>query len=148
MSYQEQKNYVSLGGTVLIFGLYCLYVFQTFRDEIANATEDYRFWAAVILVLIPVTIVAKILIAIAFTIVYRITTKEVEPSFTDELDKLIELKATRNSFVVFVTGFLLAMGALVLDQPLSSMFLVLFFSGFVSEIAGTVTQLYLYRRGV
>ena len=148
MSYQEKKNIVSLISTLLIFGFYCLYVYQKYQEGSIDSTDTYRFWGTVILILIPVSIAAKIIITIVFNIIYRITTKEVEPSFADELDKLIELKATRNSHYVFTLGFLLAMGSLVMDMPHSAMFIILILSGFVSEIVGTVTQLYLYRKGV
>jgi len=147
MSYQEKKIYVSLISTTLIFGFYCLYVFQNHQESI-DSSESFSFWGAVILILIPASIVAKIIIAIVFNIINRITTNEKEPSFADELDKLIELKATRISHYVFVAGFLLAMGLLAMDQPPSAMFITLILSGFLSELLGGITQLYLYRRGV
>lgn len=147
MSYQEKKNIVSLLGTVLVFGFYCLYGFQKYPGSLDSA-DPFHFWGAFILILIPVSIAAKIIIYIGFNIIYRITTNEKEPTFADELDKIIELKATRNSHYVFILGFLLSMGSLVMDMPPSVMFLILIFSGFVSELVGVATQLYLYRRGV
>jgi hypothetical protein len=147
MSYQEKKNYVNLFSTSLIFGFYCLYVFQTHQESI-DSTDSFSFWGSVILILIPVSIVAKIIVSIVFNIINRIATNEKEPSFSDELDKLIELKAIRISHYVFVAGFLLAMGSLVIDMPPSVMFITLIFSGFASEVVGGITQLYLYRRGV
>jgi hypothetical protein len=147
MSYQEKKNIVSLISTLLIFGIYCWYVFQMYQEGRIDSTS-FRFWGAVILILIPVSIVAKIIISIVFNIINRITTNEKEPSFSDELDKIIGLRATRNSHYVFVIGFLLAMGSLVIDMSPSVMFITLIFSGFMSEMVGGITQLYLYRRGV
>lgn len=148
MSYQEKKHIVSFISTLLIFSFYCWYVFQNVPHTHVDTMETLRFWAAAILILIPVSIIAKILIAILFNIIYRITTKEVEPSFSDELDKLIDLKATRNSHYVFTLGFLLAMGSLVLDMTPTTMFIILIFSGFLSEMVGVSTSLYHYRRGV
>jgi hypothetical protein len=148
MSYQEKKNYVSLIGTLLVFGFYCLYVFQKYPAGSLDSNDTFSFWGAFILILIPVSIAAKIIITIVFNIIYRITTNEVEPSFSDELDKLIELKATKISHYVFTLGFLLAMGSLVMDMPHSAMFIILILSGFVSEMVGVITQLYLYRKGV
>ncbi|MCD9022598.1 hypothetical protein [Cohnella silvisoli] len=148
MSYQEKKNIVSLIGTLLVFVFYCLYVFERYPEATLNSTETFSFWASVILILIPVSIVAKIIIYIVFNIIYRISTNEKEPSFADELDKIIELKATRNSHYVFIIGFVLAMGSLVIDLPPYMMFIILIFSGFVSEMVGVITQLYLYRKGV
>ncbi|OAS15508.1 hypothetical protein [Paenibacillus oryzisoli] len=148
MSYQENKHIVSFISTVLIFSFYCWYVFQKVQDTNMDTMETLRFWAAAILILIPVSVVAKIIIAIIFNIIYRITTKEVEPSFSDELDKLIDLKATRNSHYVFTFGFLLAMGSLVMDMTPATMFIILIIAGFLSEMAGVFTSLYHYRRGV
>jgi hypothetical protein len=147
MSYQEKKIYVNLISTIVIFGFYCLYVFQKYQDSI-DSTDSFKFWGAVILILIPVSIVAKIIISIVFNIINTITTNEKEPSFSDELDKLIELKALRYSHSVFVAGFLLALVLLVIDKPPSAMFITLIFSGFLSEVVGGITQLYLYRKGV
>jgi hypothetical protein len=113
-----------------------------------EATETYRFWGSFVLILTLVSIVAHIMISIIFNIVFRITTNEKEPSFEDELDKLIALKANRNSFFMFIIGFLLAMGSLVISQPSQLMFLILITSGFVSDVTGSVTKLYHYRKGV
>lgn len=148
MSYQEKKNIVSLIGTILIFGFYGWYVFQQRLNGSLDSNDSLSFWGAVILILIPVSIAAKIIITIIFNIIFRMTTDETEPTFSDELDKLIDLKATRNSHYVFILGFLLAMGSLVLDVQPFVMFLILIFSGFVSELVGVTTQIYLYRKGV
>lgn len=148
MSYQEKKNIVSLIGTILIFGSYCLYMFQRHQEASLDQADVFRFWGLFILILIPVSIVAKIIIQIAFNILYRITTNEAEPSFSDELDKLIELKATRNSHYVFMLGVVLSMGSLVMDMPYSAMFIIIILSGFISEVIGYISQLYLYRKGV
>ena len=148
MSYQEKKNIVSLISTILIFGSYCGAVYVRYHDANLAGAELFRFWGAVILILIPVTIVAKVIIEIVFIIINRIATKEMEPSFADELDKLIELKAMRMSYFVFILGFLLAMGSLVLQMTPSVMFVILIFSGFISDVASSVTRLYHYRKGV
>jgi hypothetical protein len=148
MSYQEKKSIVSMLSSAITFGSYCWYVFLRYQDELFGTEVNFRFWGAVILILIPVSIVAKIVVSIVFIMINRMATREIEPSFEDELDKLIESKATRVSHYVFIFGFILAMGALALEQPPSVMFVILFFSGFLSEAAGLSTKLYLYRRGV
>ena len=148
MSYQEIKNYVSLICTMLIFGGYCLYVYVNYGEQIVNSTAPLSFWGAVILILIPVSIVAKIIVSIVFVMIYRMVTKEQEPAFTDELDKLIELKASRVSYYVFIFGFLLSMCVLAMEWPLSVAFVILVFCGFLAEMADGVAQLYLYRKGI
>lgn len=148
MTYQEKKSIVSLISAILIFGSFCLYMYPHYPKGGLEATETYRFWGSFVLILTLVSIVAHIIISIIFNIVFRITTNEKEPSFEDELDKLIALKANRNSFFMFIIGFLLAMGSLVISQPSQLMFLILITSGFVSDVTGSVTKLYHYRKGV
>ena len=148
MSFQERRAVVSLISTILISAFYSAYMVQRYPEGNAYSTEVFHFWGSFFLILIPVSIVARIVIHILFNIINTIATKEKEPSITDERDKLIELKATRNSLYVFTFGFLLAMGALIMDMPPTSMFIILFCSGIVSEMVGDISQLYFYRRGV
>ncbi|MBW5448231.1 hypothetical protein GE107_19470 [Cohnella sp. CFH 77786] len=148
MTYQEKKSIVSLISAVAIFGAYCAYMYQLYPERGLEPAETFRFWGSFVLNLTLVSIVAHILISIIFNIVFRITTGEKEPKFEDELDKLIVLKAHRNSFFVFIIGFLLAMGSLVIDQPTQVMFVILIVSGFISDVTGSVTKIYHYKRGV
>jgi len=148
MTYQEKKSIVSLITAVFIFVSYCLYMYPRYPGGSAELSEIFRYWGSFVLVLTLVSIVAHILISIIFNIVFRMTTGEKEPAFEDELDKLIGLKSFRNSFAVFILGFLLAMGSLVIDQPIRVMFMILIGSGFLSDVTGSVTKLYHYRKGL
>ncbi|MDQ6419359.1 hypothetical protein RB620_07935 [Paenibacillus sp. LHD-117] len=148
MSFQEKKTIMALIGTFLIFGLYCLYVYKNAPFGVLDQEEPFRFWGMFVLVLIPVTIATKIVLHILFSILNKITTNEDEPSFADELDKLIDLKSTRNSHYVFVIGFVLGIGSLAADASPSAMFMIFVGAGFCSEVAGYLSQLYYYRKGV
>jgi len=148
MTYQEKKSIVLLISTIIIFVSYCLYMYPHYPKGGLDLNETYRYWGSFVLILTIVSIVAHIIISIIFNMIFRITTREKEPSFADELDRLIELKAHRNSFFVFIVGFLLAMGSLIIFQPSQLMFIILIFSGFLSDVTGSVTKLYHYRRGV
>lgn len=148
MSYQEKRTIVSLISTLLIPTLYFLYMFQGYPEGDAYSIEVYRFWGRFILILIPVSIVAKIIIYIVFSIINTIATREEEPSVSDERDRLIELKSTRNSFYVFIVGFFLGMGSIVMEMPPSVMFALLIFFGMLAELVGELSQLYFYRRGL
>lgn len=148
MTYQEKKSIVSVISTILIFVSYCLYMYPRFPGGGLESIETFRYWGTFVLFLTLFSIVAHIIISIIFNIVFRITTNEKEPTFADELDKLIELKAHRNSFFVFIIGFLVAMGSLVIFEPSHMMFIILITSGFISDVMGSVTKLYHYRRGV
>jgi len=148
MTYQEKKSIVSLISAVLIFVSYCLYKYSQYPQGKLESSVLLHYWGSFVLLLTLVSIVAHILISMIFNIVFRITTGEKEPAFEDEMDKLIRLKAARNSFALFILGFILAMGSLVLDQPLTVMFIILIGAGFIADVAGSVTKLYHYRKGV
>ncbi|MBS4215183.1 hypothetical protein [Neobacillus rhizophilus] len=148
MTYQEKKSIVSLISAVVIFGTYCLYMYPRHPEGGLESLETFRYWGSFVLILTLLSIVAHIIISILFNILFRMTTGEKEPTFADELDKLIDLKANRNSFFVFILGFLLAMGSLVIFQPSQFMFMILIISGFISDVTGSVTKLYHYRKGV
>jgi len=148
MSYHEKRSIVSIISTLLIYAVYFMFVFQRYQQGSAHSKNVFSFWGSVILILIPVAIAAKIIIHIVSVIIYKITTAEDAPCFSDERDKLIELKATRNSQYVFCFGFLLAMGSQVLHMPPSAMFIILIFSLLVSDIFGEISQLFYYRKGI
>jgi hypothetical protein len=151
MTYQVKKNIVSLVSTVLIFGLYSFFVLQAYQDramDVADYAEVFVFFATAIVILIPINILASITIHILFTIINRIAANEEEPAFADELDKLIELKALRNGYFIFIIGFAIAMLAIVFGLSPTTMFLVLYVSGFISGISVNITSLYLYSKGV
>jgi hypothetical protein len=148
MSYQERRSIVNLISTVLITILYCAYMVQRYPNVDKYSPEIFRFWGAFFLILIPVSIVTKIIVYIVFTIINAIITREQEMPIADERDKLIETKSNLSSSYVFIVGFLLSMGALVIEMPPTIMFIILLISGLISEMISEVSQFYFYRRGV
>lgn len=120
MTYQEKKSIVSLVSSILIFAAYCLYRYQQYPEGAPGSKEMLHYWGSFVLILTLVSIAAHIVISIIFNIVFRMTTGEKEPAFADELDKRIDMLAFRNSFA----------------------------SGFLSDVTGSLSRLYHYRRGV
>lgn len=148
MSFQERRSLVSLVTSILTTGLYAAYMFQRYPAGDPYSPEVFRYWGNFYLILIVVSIVAKILIAIVFAILNAIATREAEPAITDERDKLIELKSNRNSLYAFTFGFLVAMAALAAGQTPTVMFIILLSGGAIAEAFGDVSQFLYYRRGV
>ncbi len=145
MSYQKKRNIVYLISTLLIFWFFWLYVFQRYLEGSLNSTNVFSFWGSAILLLIPAQIVVNIILHIVFSIINKIATnEECEPSLTDERDQLIELKATRNSYYLFIVGFLLSMGTLVINMPPFVMFNMLVFSLFAAQIIEISSKFYYY----
>jgi hypothetical protein len=147
MSYQERRSLVNLISIILITVVYSAYMIQRYPEGSAYSPEIFHFWGAFSLILIPVSVIARIIIYIIFHIINAIATREEEPPITDERDKMVELKAAQNSLYVFAVGFILAMGVLVIGMPPAAMFIILICSGVASEMVGDISQFYFYRRG-
>ncbi len=147
MSYRERRAIASLISAILFSAFYVVYVLQRFPVGNAYSIDVFHFWGSTIFILIPVSIVINIVTDIVSSIIITIATNEKAPPFSDERDKLIELKSTRNTFYIFTFGFVLSMGSLAIDMPPSVMFIILIFSGTIAGIVGNITQLYFYRRG-
>lgn len=147
MSYHEKRAIVNMISSVLITASYSVYLYVRYLAGGGEFINAPHFWGSAFLIFIPVSIVANIIISIVFTIHYRITTKEEEPSVSDERDKLIELKAARNALYVVSIGVVLSMVTLVLNMPIYVMFITIIYSGLLSSVTDEFTQFYLYRRG-
>ena len=146
MSYQEKRAIVSLISTIVIALVYFAYIWQRYQDS--GPVDDFSFWGAVILLYVPVQVVSKIIILVVFIVINYVATQEEEPGFSDELDQLIDLKATRNFYHVFMLGFLLAMAALALNLPPLVMFLLFMGALIVAGLILDASQIYFYRKGV
>ncbi len=148
MSYQERQNIVNIISGVLITAIYAWIVYQRQLEGSIDLTVDYKTWGIVFLIFIGVSIVARIIIMIIFHIINAIATRDEDIPSEDERDKLIKLKATRNSHYVFTTGFTMAIIALAVGMPVYMLFIVFVVTGLISEIIDNVTQIYFYRKGI
>ena len=94
---------------------------------------------------IVLVIIGQVVLAIIHTIAAK---KDDIPTFEDERDKLIDLKATRNTSIVFGVGFVLSMIVLAVGMTPALMPVIMLVSMMAAEILGNLSKLYLYRRGV
>lgn len=147
LSYQEKSTIVSLLTTIIVFVIYCIVVIGRYQVGTFGVEAEIRFWAAATLILVPVQVAAQIILQIVFTIISFIATREEPPTLSDELDHLIELKSLRVAYFAFLIGFFLAIGAVVINLPVVTMFIMLFFWLILAGIIGDIAKLYFYRRG-
>ena len=148
MSYQEKKNIVNIISSLLIIIIYALIVYQRHQEGRFDLTEDYTKWGIIFLIFIGVSIVARITIYIIFHIINAIVTREEELPVTDERDKLIELKATRNSYRAFSIGFVMAIISLSLGMPVYGIIIAFFICCVIGEIVDNSSQIYYNRKGI
>lgn len=148
MGHQEKQSIVAIIGSILVIGFYSLYIYKNYIQADIELLNDFQFWGKSFLYFIPIGIVVQIVIHIVFAIANRIITREDIPAFTDERDKLIELKSIRISHWIFIFGFMLSMGFVAMGMKPYVMFLTLIFSGFMASLASEIAKIIYYRKGV
>lgn len=148
MSYQEKSAITSLIGNLIGCTLYFGEVFRRFVERDVSAGGDFAFWGAAILLFVPAIVSFKVIVQIIFSILNAISRGEQEPAVTDELDRLIALKALRNFCLLFMAGFLLSMSAAGATNQPTLMFVVLLFSVLAAGVMLDISTIYFYRRGV
>ncbi len=147
MTYHEKRSISSLITGILIFVIYFLVVRNMHLNGRFEGAEVLQFWGRTILIMIPVTIAGRIIGMILFEIGNKIGGGEDGPEFSDERDKLIELKSTKISMYIFALGFVLAMAVIALGGSVNWMFITLILAGFLSDIVGELFNYIFYRRG-
>ncbi|HAA22464.1 MAG TPA: hypothetical protein DCP28_28250 [Cytophagales bacterium] len=132
---------------ILIFGGYAYYAWGRIPEGEISVEEQLQFWAKMVLLLIPFSIVGRIVAHILWAIGYRIATGEDIPSREDERDKLIELRAMARSQWIFILSFFLGLGFIAMLKPVYLLFVTVAVGGLISDVFSEVVRMYFYRRG-
>lgn len=154
MTYQERKSITNIVSSAIITGIYAFIMYQRFTDGLLDDSNIFRMWATIILIFIPITIVAKIVIMIIYhvmeSIVQAAQGNEVSEviEIVDERDKLIELKSNTVSMFIFALSFILGLVTQMFDASGHVFFIVLAGGGFLSDIASELLKIRYYRKGV
>lgn len=144
MVYQSKKTFVLLITNVVIF----FYLYLDHLNKLHSNQQDFlSLWGVFFLKLLVVLIITNIIVLIIFNIVNNMFSKNKAPTISDERDRLIELRAVRNLCFIFAFGFFLAMGALAIHQPISTMFTILAFTVLVSGTVSYASYIFYYERG-
>lgn len=148
MSYREKENIVNIFSGLLITAIFAWTIYQRHLAGQFDLTSDFRNWGIILLIFMGVSIGARILIYIVFHIINTIATQEEELPITDERDKLIQLKSTRNSHYAFAVSMMLGFLSLAIGAPIYIILVAFVASGLISEIVDNGSQIYYYRKGV
>jgi uncharacterized membrane protein len=149
MSIRKTSISVSLVSTLLILGYYLVNLIPMFQQGDLNSEVVFRIAGIVIVASIVLNIAGNILTHIVINIIHAIQTqtdKEVR-MIEDERDRLIGLKGSQVSYVVFSIGVLIAMLTFVFGQSPLVMFSLILFFGLVASIIGDLSQFYFDRKG-
>lgn len=154
MSYQEKKSLTNIISSIVITGVYSLIIYQRYLNGSFDTSNIFRFWAIVILIFIPISVLARIIILIIFNIAESVvqTVKgediNAEMDMVDERDKYIAMKATNASMMVFALGFILALLVQLFDVSNHWFFIIILVSGLVTEVLSDTLSIVYYRKGV
>ena len=149
MAYEEKNITVSLVTHLLIAVYYVVNWLGMYQAGELAPNSLFRLWAIVIAASIFSNIIASILTNILLTIVEAIKSQKYEePRFTsDERDELIGLKGTKLAYIIFSIGVLISILVFAFGNPPLIMVSLIIFFGVLAQIAGDMSQIYLYRRG-
>lgn len=148
MTYREKESVVNIFSGLLIAAGYSWYVYNKHLQQQFNLSKDYQAWGKIFLIFIIVSVVVRIIIYIVFHIINTIATRDDKIPVSDERDKLIELKSTRNAHHAFSGSFVIAFVLLALGLPVYWVFIVFLISGLISEIVENVSKIYYHRKGI
>ena len=168
MYYKEKKTIASIFSGILILFIYGYYTISKYLEVGDSLLDNLKFWGSSMLVAIGGGIIVTIIIQIVFHILLAISSevsKEIKKAknpddkleeydeyemsdVEDEMDKLIELKSVRNSFVFVGIGFVISIIALYLEKPPAITMNIIFISFNLGSIFEGFSKLYFYKRGV
>lgn len=148
MGYREKESLVNIFSGIAITLVYAWIVYQKHLAGEFDLTQDLNIWGKVFLFFIIISVVVRVVLYIIFHIINAIATREEDVPIEDERDKLIKLKATRNSHYVFSGGFVLAIVGLSLGMAVYLIFVVFIVSALLSEVVENGSQIYYYRKGI
>ncbi len=154
MTYNEKKNVTNIFSSVLITTIYAIIIYQKYLNGALDDSNIFRFWAIIILIFIPISIVARIIIMIVFHILESIVQASKGKSIDDEIDivderdKFIQMKASATSMYIFIIGFVLALVTQLFDVSYHVFFIVLIAAGLITDLVSELLIIRSYRRGV
>lgn len=148
MSQKEVQIIMTTITMLLIIGWYVWYVYKKFVAGNPEIINDFQFWGKQFLIFIPIMVGTMIAFFIVFAIIKKAVTDEDLDTKSDEMDKLIELKAMRIAHWMYALGFIFAMGSQAIGMQPWVLFVTLISSCFLSGLVEAMVKIYYYRKGV
>ena len=148
MTYQEKRSIVNIISALLIMGVFAWMVYARHTSGSINVVEDYSKWGIIFLIFLGVSIVARIIIYIIFHIINAIATREEDIPVSDEREKLIGLKSTRNAYHTFSIGFAASILSMSFGLTPVFLFIAFFACCLLADLMDNASQLYYHRKGI
>lgn len=153
MSYQEQRSLTYLITNIILFTVYGLIIYNRYQAGQFDTDNLMRFWAIVILLYIPITIIARIVVTIVFVILHAIVSEVAGEGadevnmVSDERDKLIEMKSSQIELILIGVGFVAALVTQLFGLSVHAFFLTFVGFMFATDVLSEIANLRYYRRG-
>ena len=152
MYYGEGKTFVELVSSITTLLIYGIAVGIGLYNDYIIINDIMQFWAIIILIFIPLSIIVRIIVHILFNIGNSVA-HEIKGGFpdnevVDERDKMIILKASRNSMFLFIIGFFVGLIFLALKMSPHYFFGSIVLFGAMTDLTSTILTMIYYRRGV
>jgi hypothetical protein len=153
MTLQERRTLVMLMTSIITTTIYGIIMYNRYNTGALNDDNIMRFWAIILLILIPVIVVSQIVTQIIYHIIEAIGIEirggdHDELGIEDERDKLIEMKAARTAQYVFVFGFFIALATQLFDYSAHAFFIVIVGFGVITQLLEETLKIIFYRKGV
>ncbi len=154
MSYQEKQSVTNIISSILITTVYAIVMYQKYLNGGLDYSNIFKLWAVVILIFIPISIAARIIILIIFNILESVVQaakgEELsdEMNIVDERDKLIQMKSSAIAMYIFSLGFIIALLTQLFDVSNHLFFIVMIAAGLVTDVVSELLVFRYYRRGV
>lgn len=154
MTYNEKKSVTNIFSSLFITVAYVIVIYQKYLNGLLDDSNIFRFWAIIILIFIPISIIARIIIMIIFHILESIVQASQGKSIDDEIDivderdKFIQMKAYATTMYIFIVGFILALVTQLFDISNHVFFIVLIIAGLITDLVSELLIIRSYKRGV
>lgn len=148
MSYQQRSTIASIAGLVVSYVLYEITVNSIYSSLMLNSANDLTFIVGAFLLLIPILFIFQLIAFGVYVIFERIFGKETIRTQDDEMDKMIDCRATNICLYIIVFGFIISASLLLFDLQLKAIFRGMGLSIFIGSLFGFAAKLRYYARGL
>lgn len=148
MSYQQKSTIFLTAGLLLSFAGYAIVVTNRYKSLGLNIENDTEFLAISFLVLIPVLFVFQLASYLIYLMIESKETRKEIRTREDEMDKMIDCKATNVSLYTMIFGFFASISLLIVSLPLRAVFFGMGLSIVIGGVCGFITKYVYYTRGV
>jgi uncharacterized membrane protein len=148
MQYQEKRGLVFLLTNILVCIAFVSLCFLPAHGSEPQPSKERVVMATLLLVLLGSQISVRLIVIIVFAIIHKRATDEDTVDVDDEMDDMVDLKASHTSFTAFMICLVLSLVTQAIGMPLQVFFLGLGVAMMAYGILGDARKIVLYRRGV